>query len=81
MTLMDHAMSTVAWEEAGRIPCVTVQFDSRFMGGAVDGEFVQVKADVIKHTGSLVFVEAKMYSGESLVMTAQAVMKKLGKTD
>lgn len=77
MSLMDHAMSTVAWEECARTPCVTIQFDSRFFSAASAGSFVSVNAKVLKKTGSLVFAQAHMNQDGGLLMTAQAVLKRL----
>lgn len=77
MTLMDHAISTVAWEASSRTPCVTIQFDSRFFSAASVGTFISVNAKVVKATGSLVFAQAHMQQGDCLLMNAQAVLKRM----
>jgi uncharacterized protein (TIGR00369 family) len=80
MTLMDHAMSTVAWEASGRVPCVTVQFDARFLAPVAQGHFVHVDACVVRQTSHLVFAQADMYAdGETQVMTAQALLHKIAR--
>lgn len=77
MTLMDHAISSVAWESSGRKPCVTIQMDSQFQGAALQGQFVEVRVWVTNQTGSLLFARAEMVAGEQLIMSAQALLKKL----
>lgn len=77
LTLMDHALSTVAWGACGRLPCVTLQLDSHFMGPARAGQLVQARAVVTQRTGSLVFLRGELRAGDSLVLTAHALMKVL----
>lgn len=77
MTLIDHAISSVAWEVSGRKPCVTIQMDSQFQGAALEGQFVEVRVQVTQQTGSLCFARAEMTVGAQLVMSAQAILKKL----
>lgn len=77
MTLMDHAISSVAWEACDRKPCVTIQMDSQFQGAALQGQFVEVRVQVTHQTGSLCFARAEMTTGAQLVMSAQAILKKL----
>lgn len=77
MTLMDHAISSVAWESSGRKPCVTIQMDSQFQGAALQGQFVEVRVWVTNQTGSLLFARAEMVAGEQLIMSSQALLKKL----
>ena len=75
MSLIDHAMSTVAWEHVGRIACVTVQMDTRFLGAAKAGEFVVANASVEKATSSLVFTRGVLRVHGQDIVSASAVMK------
>lgn len=77
LTLVDHAMSTVAWEAAGRVPCVTLQLDSHFAAPVLPGQFVEARAMVARCTSSLVFMRGELRVGDSLVLSAQALMKPL----
>jgi acyl-coenzyme A thioesterase PaaI-like protein len=77
MTLMDHAISSVAWEVSGRRPCVTLQMDCHFLAALVPGQFVEVRVDITHQTGNLVFSKGLMSSGGTPVLTAQAVLRKL----
>jgi uncharacterized protein (TIGR00369 family) len=75
VTLADHAISTVAWEAAGRTPCVTVQLDTHFLSSARPGDFVEARAQVRHRSGGMVFMQGTVSVGDRLVLAAQAVMK------
>ena len=74
-SLLDHVISAVAWEAAGRQPCVTVQLDTHFIGGVQAGQFAEVRARVNHRSRSLMFLYGEMLVNGALVATAQAVMK------
>lgn len=79
MSLIDHAMSSVAWESIGRFPCVTVQMDTRFMSAAREHQFLTATAQVARATSTLVFVNGKISVDDEEILTASAVLKVLGK--
>lgn len=74
-TLMDHALSAIAWEAAGRAPCVSLQLDSHFLSAARAGEFIEASGLVVHRTRSMVFLRGSLRVGEREVMAAQALMK------
>jgi uncharacterized protein (TIGR00369 family) len=74
-TLIDHALSTVAWEAAGRVPCVTVQLDTQFMAAVPAGVLVEARARVSRRTSSLVFMRGQLTVDGTEVLVAQALMK------
>lgn len=74
-TLLDHAISSVAWQAIGRRPCVTVQLDTHFLAAATPGQFVEARARVLRATRSLVFMQGSLAAGELEVATACAVLK------
>lgn len=77
LTLMDHAISSVAWEHCKRPPCVTVQLDSQFQSNVKEGAFVEVRVHITQEARSLCFARAEMHEGSRLVMTAQSILKKV----
>lgn len=77
-TLIDHALSAIAWEAVGRKPCVTVQLDTHFVAAAREGDFLEARGRVVRSTASLVFVQGALRSGDSELVVATAVMKILG---
>lgn len=77
-TLIDHALSAIAWEAVGRKPCVTVQLDTHFVAAAREGCFLEARGRVVRATTSLVFVQGAVRSGSDELVVATAVMKILG---
>ena len=74
-SLLDHAISAVAWEAAGRLPCLTVQLDTHFLAPVAQGEFAEVRVKVNSRSRSLMFLYGEMTVNGTLAATAQAVMK------
>jgi uncharacterized protein (TIGR00369 family) len=77
--LMDQALSTIAWDRAGRIPCVTVQLNVSFLDASRAGQLLIARGKVSHQAGSLIFLDGSVYADDVLVGTAQAVMKRLEK--
>lgn len=76
-TLLDHAISSVAWEACDRAPCVTLQLDTQFLGAVSEGQFVEARALVSHRTGSLVFMRGSVQADGQAVLMAQAILKVL----
>ena len=77
VTLLDHAISTIAWERSGKQACVTVQLNTSFMKPARAGQLLAARAQLHHASGSMLFLDATLHADEVLVATAQAVMKRL----
>ena len=75
MTLMDQAISMIAWSEAGRKPCATVQLDSHFLSPAKAGDFIVARTEVSRKSMSLIFMRGVLRVDEKEIMTAQGMMK------
>ncbi|KLN53575.1 PaaI family thioesterase [Variovorax paradoxus] len=74
-TLVDHAISTVAWECAGRTPCVTVQLDAQFLAPVSPGVLIEARAHLVRRTASLLFMRGLLQVAGQEVLVAQALMK------
>lgn len=75
--LMDHALSTIAWEHAGKAPCLTVQLNTSFLRAARAGQLMVARGTVTHSSGSMLFLDGSLHADEVLAATAQAVMKRL----
>jgi uncharacterized protein (TIGR00369 family) len=75
MTLLDHTLSTVAWEDTGRKPCVTLQLDTQFLGPVTDGQFVEAKAQITHRTKRLLFLRGAVSVDGVPVLHAQGILK------
>lgn len=76
-TLMDHALSSIAWEATGRQKCVTLQMDAHFLASASKGMFIEVRGSVLHRTSSTLFMQGMLTVRGRSVMSAQALMKVL----
>jgi uncharacterized protein (TIGR00369 family) len=75
VTLVDHAISTVAWEASGRTACVTLQLDTHFIAAVREGQFIEARARVERRTRSLLFMRGGVTLEGEPVLGAQAIMK------
>ncbi len=79
--LLDQVIAMEAWKAADRQPTVTVQMDTRFISAAKSGDLIEAHATIRHGSGSMMFVDADLVSGDRLVATATAVMKIVRKAD
>ena len=75
MTLIDHALSAIAWEDAGRRPCVTIQIDVRFLTAVRPQSLIEARGRVVRRTATLSFAEGNLTVGAEVVVTASAILK------
>ena len=75
VTLMDHALSAIAWEDAARRPCVTIQIDVRFLSAVRPPAFIEARGRVVRRTATLSFTEGSLAVGADIVVTASAILK------
>ena len=75
VTLIDHALSTIAWEAASRRPCVTIQLDTRFLAPVHPGKLVEARGRVARLTAGLVFMEGSLVVDGDAVLNASTVLR------
>ena len=75
LTLIDHVMSTVAWEASARTPCLTLQIDTQLLAPARAGQFVEARAQVVRRTHSLLFMQGSVTLDDAPILVAQAILK------
>ncbi len=74
-TLIDHALSAIAWEALGRRACVTVQLDTQFVQAGREGHFLEARGRVVRASSSLVFMQGHVAVAGTEILTASAVLK------
>ena len=74
-TLVDHALSAIAWEANERRACVTVQLDVQFLSAVRPGQLVEARGRIVRQTSSLVFMQGNLSVAGDEVVTASAVLK------
>jgi acyl-coenzyme A thioesterase PaaI-like protein len=77
MTFLDHGLSMLAWEAAGRLPCATIQLNGHFLDAVVPGEFVELRGEVTRRSSALVFVRGMLSVAGREVMAADGIWRVL----
>jgi uncharacterized protein (TIGR00369 family) len=75
MTLADQAMAMAARQATGNRRHAAIELNIQFVDGVKLGEFVIACPDVVRATRSVVFMEAKMFVGDRLVVTTNGIWK------
>lgn len=78
VTLIDHTLSTVAWEANQRQPCLSLQLDTQFLAAVHPGQFALAQAHILRQTASLLFMQGQITVNGQPVLTAQALLKRMG---
>ena len=74
-TLLDHALSAIAWEANARKACITVALDAHFLAPARPGEFIEARGRIVRQSSSLVFMQGSLTVQDRIVATASAILK------
>ena len=78
MCFADYAATMLALSGV-KENCATISFTSDFMAGAKLGDWIEASGMVVKRTGSLTFLRGQLTVGDELVLSFQAVMRRLKK--
>lgn len=79
VTLLDQAISMIAWAANAQQPCTTIHLDTHFVTPSVAGDFIVARAEVVRKTSSLIFLRGALSVDDSQVMYGQGIMKILHK--
>lgn len=80
MAFADYAVTMLALSGV-KENCTTISFSSDFISAARDGDWVTASGEVVRRTGSMTFVSGRLAVGDNVVLTFQAVVKRLKKPD
>ncbi len=78
MCFADYAATMLALSGV-KENCATISFTSDFMAAAKLGDWIEANGVVVKRTGSLTFLRGQLLVDEDLVLSFQAVMRRLKK--
>src|ERR1700722_10858138 len=84
LALADHALSLVAWQAAGRVPCATIQLSMQFLRPVEPEGFLRARGEVVRLTGSLVFMRGTLTASDGVdVAAAEGIcrIQRAGNTD
>ena len=75
MSFADRALGETAMRAADGANCVTIQLEMKFIDVGRLGDWIVVHPQVVKRTGSLVFMRGDVREGTRLVASADGVWK------
>ena len=75
MTFADTGLGITVWEALGRKPCVTIQFGIQFLDAAHPGDFLELDAEVLRQSSSVVFIRGLLRCGDRRIASADGVWK------
>ena len=78
MCFADYACTMLALSGV-KENCATVSFTSDFIAGARLGDWIEGSGEVVRRTGSMTFVSGKLTVEQEVVLTFQAVLRRLKK--
>ena len=77
MTLADLALCYTAHHGSDDEGAITVSMNSDFVGPGHEGDLVTARAEVLRQTGSLVFMRCLVSAGERVLLNCAAVVKRV----
>lgn len=75
MSFADRALGETAMRVADGANCVTIQLEMKFIDVGRLGNWIGIRPQVVKRTGSLVFMRGDLRDGGRLLATADGVWK------
>jgi uncharacterized protein (TIGR00369 family) len=74
-TLIDQALSAIAWEANERKPCITVALDVQFLAPVRAGDFIVARGEVVRQSSSLAFVRGTLTVEGTTVLSATSILR------
>jgi acyl-coenzyme A thioesterase 13 len=78
MTFADFALFAHAHDYMNETPCVTMQFESQFVGGAKPNELIVSSAEIVRATRTMLFIRGLLTQSDKPVLSYSAVLKRIG---
>ncbi len=75
MSFADRALGETAMRAADGANCVTIQLEMKFIDVGRLGDWIEIRPQVVKRTGSLVFMRGDVREGSRLLASADGVWK------
>jgi len=75
MTFADTGLGITVWHAMDRRPCVTVQFGCQFLDAVHPGDFVELDAEVLRRSSTVVFMRGTLRVGARVTGAVEGVWK------
>lgn len=80
MTMADLMLCATAKAATDGQPVVTISMANEFAASATEGELLEATGEIVRGTGSMVFVRGQVHVGARITMSCSAVVKRLRKS-
>ena len=77
--LIDSGAGTAAHRAAGRVPCVTISLDIKFIGASKEGDEIIGHTKILKKTKTLIFLFCELRCKKKIITSATGIWKILNK--
>ena len=77
--LIDAGAGTAAHRAAGKVPCVTISLDIKFIGVSKEGDEIVGVARILKKTKTLIFLFSELRCKKKIITSASGIWKILNK--
>jgi acyl-coenzyme A thioesterase 13 len=78
MTFADFALFAHAHDLMNEQACVTMQFESQFVGGAKVGEILHSRGEIVRQTRAMIFVRAIISQADKPILAYSGILKRIG---
>ena len=78
MLVADHGLGMVSLDQTGCYRQATISLNVQFVSPANLGDFVEVDAEVVKQTRSVVFLRGTLRARSRIIATVEGIWKILG---
>lgn len=75
--LFDHALGFSAYEAGAGHRLVTIQLGVYFIGAAAVDDFLEFESQIVRQTGSYLFMRGLCYGQQRLLATSDGIWKKI----
>ncbi len=80
MTLADLTLCATACRGLAGERAITVAINAEFVAAGFAGDLIVARAEVVRRTGSLVFLRGQLTAGERILVTCSSVVKRVKRT-
>lgn len=77
MAFADYCLCSQATDNYAQESCITVSFNSEFIAAAAIHSLVECTVEVIRKSGSMVFLVGKVRVAQEVVLTFSSVVKRI----
>lgn len=75
-TFADFALFAIAQDSLPGVEGVTINLTSDFCAAAMLGEFLEADGEIIRETGSMIFLRGRLFVGDRNVLMFSGIIKK-----